>query len=320
MRRHLKIGSKRISLPVLSLLLIGAPAFAAPGDGDSDEERFVWHNAIRLEDCPEVKVLGAGGARVISLSPRTFLGVETSNLTPELREHFGVSSDAGVMLSKIVEDSAAEAAGLAVGDIITRVEGDEITSAGRLGRAIRGRQGGDAVEIEYWRDGEMHYTTATLQERERCTFDIGDSLRAIEIEDLPDLSELGELGVEIGGEALESALEALRDQDWEMHFEGLKEIDMERIEERMEEVQERLERLEERLERKYGREIERAERDMERAVRERERAVRRELGHIEHEEERAVRELERAERERARAERDRERAERDREDGEGNVY
>ena len=140
------------------------------------------------------------------------------------------------------------------------------------------------MEIEYWRDGRPERVTATLKERERCSFDIGDSLRAIELDELP---ELGRLGFEIGGEALESALEALRNQDWEEHFQGLKEIDLERIEERMERVQERLERLEERLERDYGRQLERAERELERA-------------------------RERSERDRARAERDRERAERER--------
>ncbi|MCP3918605.1 MAG: PDZ domain-containing protein [bacterium] len=298
-------------LTILMMLALGTAAFAGESDSDEehDKDHIIVRNALRLEDCPEMKVLGGEGVRVFSLSPRTFLGVEASNLTPELREHFGVSTDAGVMLSKIVDESAAAGAGLAVGDIVTRVDGEEITSIGRLGSAIRDKEGGEAVEIEYWRDGEMAHATATLEARERCSFDIGDSLRAIDIE---ELSKLGTHGIQIGGEALESALEVLRDQDWEEHFEGLKEIDLERIEERMERVQERLERLEVRLQRDYGRELERAEQ-----------AVQRELERAERDSERSVQELERAERDRARAERDRERSERERErerereDGEG---
>ncbi len=293
-------------LSILAMLMLGAAAFAGPPDSDSDsEESIVLRHAIRLEDCPDVQVLGDSGVRMIALSPRTFLGVEASNLTPELRVHFGVSEDAGVMISKIVDDSAAAAAGLAVGDIVTRVDGDEIGSAGELGRAIRGQEGGAAVAIEYWRDGQVEQATATLKERERCSFDIGDSLRAIE---LKEFGELGKHGIEIGGEALESALEALRGQDWEEHFQGLEDIDMERIEERMERVQERLERLEERLERDYGRELERAER-----------AVEREHERAERGREQAEREKARAMRDQERAERDRERAEREREreDGEG---
>ena len=319
------------ALVLLAILLIGSPVLAAgPGAGDADsdtdsDERIVFSNAFQLRDCPEVKVLGGGGSRVISFSPRTFLGVEASNLTPELREHFGVSADAGVMLSKIVSDSAAEVAGLAVGDIVTRVDGDEISSPGRLGRAVRRKEGGETVEIEYWRDGAMYQTTATLKERERCSVDIGDSLRAISIEDLP---ELGELGIEIGGEAMETALETLRHtfegQDWNFEFEGLSEGEMERLEERMEHVQERMERLEERLEREFGRKFERAEREVERAREHSER----ELGRAERERVRAERERvraereagqarERAERELERAEQERERAERERSDDEG---
>ncbi len=312
-------------------LMLGVPAFAAgPGAGDSDsdsDQHVVVHRAVHVADCPEVKVLGSGSARLLSLSPRPLLGVEASDLTPELRQHFSAPADAGVMLSKIVGDSAAEAAGLAVGDIVTRVDDDEISSISRLGRAIRHREGGDAVEIEYWRDGEMHRATATLTANERCSIDIGDTLRELRIEDLP---AIGQLGIEIGGEALESTLETLREalagQDWETHFEGLEEIELERIEERMEQVQERLERLEERLERDFGRELERAERELERArersERDRERAereVQREVERAEQERERAERE---AERERERAEREVERAERERaeaggQDGDG---
>ncbi len=305
-------------LPVLVLLLIGAPAYAAgpeAGDSDSDsdsEKHVVMHRAVHAADCPEVKVHGSGhAARVLSLSPRPFLGVEASHLTPELREHFGAPADAGVMLSKIVGDSAAEAAGLAVGDIITLIDGDEISSISRLGRAVREKEGGDAVDVEYWRDGEMYRATATLKEREGCSVDIGDTLRAIRIEDLP---EIGELGIEIGGEVLGSTLDTLREtlanQDWQKHLQGLEEVELERIEERMERVQERLERLEERLERDYGRELERAEQELERA-----------RGRAEREQARAEREQARAEREvareRERAEREAERAERERAEADG---
>ena len=48
------------------------------------------------------------------------LGVGLTDLTPELREHFGVGGDAGVMISRVVEDSPAAKAGLRVGDIIER--------------------------------------------------------------------------------------------------------------------------------------------------------------------------------------------------------
>lgn len=268
--RRLADGSwKRALLVLLALAAVGGIAAA----GDPGDERRGPGKVLKIEDCPGVKVLGPGHARVLSLSGHGFLGVETSSLTPELRRHFGVPEDAGVMLSRVLEGSAAEAAGLAVGDIVTRVEGEEISSASALGRAIRRREGGSEVEIEYWRSGARYETRATLAERKPCSLDIGDSLRAIDIEDLP---ELGSLGLELGGEAMETALEALREalasRDWEKHFENLKVIDLENIEERMEAVQRKLEQIEKRLEKEYGRDFERAERALERAEEQRRRA------------------------------------------------
>ena len=234
-------GWRRLLLPCLAIALVASAAHA--------EEPKVVRKVVQLEDCPGVKILGTGGVHMLSLSPRGFLGVETSNLTPELRRHFGVPEDAGVMLSRVVDDSAASAAGLEVGDVVTRIDGDAIASGSQLGSTIRQLEGGAVVELEYWRDGEKHLTSATLEERERCAFDVSGILENIDLEQLPKLSDLD---INISGEAIEDALrnarEVLQSQDWEKHFEQLKDIDLERIEERMEDVQRRLEELEERLE------------------------------------------------------------------------
>ncbi len=238
------------------------------------EERKIVRKVIDLEDCPEVKVLGSGGAHMLSLSPRGFLGVETSDLTPELRRHFGADEDSGVMLSRVVDDSAASAAGLQVGDILTHIDGETIASGSQLGRAIRQLEGGAVVEIEYLRAGSTNATTATVEERKRCSFDIGDYLHTLDFEELPALRDLG---IEISGETIENAMKGVRDmlesQDWESHFQHLKDVDLDSLEERMEGVQERLEELEERLEREYGRDVraeERRERDRKRSRRDRE--------------------------------------------------
>lgn len=245
----------------LPLVLVGL-MLAAPAFGDRRDRDFPM--VVDLEDCPEVHVLGSGNIQMLSLSQRGFLGVETSELTPELRRHFGVVDDAGIMISRVVEDSAAAAAGLEVGDIITRVDDEEITSPSRLGSVIRRQEGGAEVEIEYWRAGDRDLTMATLEERKGCAFDVGTYLEDL---DLGSLHELGTLGIQIGegalgisGEALESAMEGVREalesQDWQRHFEGLEEINLDELERNLERVQRRLERLEERLEREYGEDLE----------------------------------------------------------------
>jgi hypothetical protein len=93
-----------------------------------------------------------------------FLGVQLTDLTPELRRHFGVPEDQGVLVASVVEDSAAARAGIQVGDILTGLDGEAIASAGELARAVRKREAGAAVEVELWRDGRVEALSATLDE------------------------------------------------------------------------------------------------------------------------------------------------------------
>lgn len=96
-----------------------------------------------------------------------FLGVQMTELTPELRAHFGVPEDAGVMVSKVVDDSPASRAGIQVGDVISAVDGETVSSGGALARAISGHGDAEAVTLEIWRDGAVETLTATLEERNK---------------------------------------------------------------------------------------------------------------------------------------------------------
>ncbi len=96
-----------------------------------------------------------------------FLGVQLSDLTPELRTHFGAPEDLGVMVSKVVPDSPAERAGVQVGDIITAVDGEEIASGWELAHEIRSRAEGDEVDFEIWRDGRVENLTAAVEQRQQ---------------------------------------------------------------------------------------------------------------------------------------------------------
>ncbi len=227
-------------LSAVTLLVVSLPASPLLADGPGGEEPIIVHKLDRGDGCPDIKVLGASGFSMLSLSPSGFLGVEVAGLTPELRQHFGVTDEAGVMLSRVVEGSAAAIAGLEVGDIVTTVEGESIDSPGRLGRVVRGQDGGATVEIEYWRDRNVFHTTATLEERERCALDIGDYLDDFDFDF--DFDELPALeGLEISQEALRTALrsarEALHNHDWTEKLEGLKSLNLERMEESMKRVQ-----------------------------------------------------------------------------------
>lgn len=129
-----------------------------------------------------VELLGSKGG---------FLGVHLTELTPELRVHFGAPEDAGVLVARVVEGSPAEGAGLRVGDVLTRIDGEDVDSAWSVKRLIGEREDGDAATLEVWRDGRVETLTATIEEREGqgplrhawalrcedgedCDFDFGD--------------------------------------------------------------------------------------------------------------------------------------------------
>ena len=103
---------------------------------------------------------------------RSYLGVQTVGLTSELREHFGVPEDAGVLIARIMAESPAAESELKVGDIITKVNGDNLTSPSQLARAIGQLASGEVVDLEVWRQGTVLRAQPTLAERQGPWIDI----------------------------------------------------------------------------------------------------------------------------------------------------
>ncbi|MFO8011421.1 MAG: trypsin-like peptidase domain-containing protein [Dehalococcoidia bacterium] len=85
---------------------------------------------------------------------RPWLGVVLADVTPELAAEAGLSGQSGVVISGVVEGSPADAADLRVKDVITRFEGERVTSASQLIKELWRHQIGDKVSIEFWRGGE----------------------------------------------------------------------------------------------------------------------------------------------------------------------
>lgn len=95
-----------------------------------------------------------------SLSARGRLGVQLSELTPQLAEYFG-AKDGGVLVSSVTRDSPAEKAGLKAGDVITSIDGDRVRRAGDLIGELRGKEG--EVTVGYLRDRKEATAKATLE-------------------------------------------------------------------------------------------------------------------------------------------------------------
>jgi membrane-associated protease RseP (regulator of RpoE activity) len=115
--------------------------------------------------------------KVLELKPgelfggkRAFLGVSLLDLTPELRDHFGASKDAGVLVSEVEANSPAAKAGLKVGDLVLGIDGKDIDSSSDLRRSLRDKKDGDTIRIDILRGRSRQTVVATLSEREGGLF------------------------------------------------------------------------------------------------------------------------------------------------------
>ena len=78
---------------------------------------------------------------------RGWLGVEIQPVTPEVADSLGIKKDTGVLVSNAQDDSPAKAAGLTAGDVITGVDGKDVSSPKELARMIGNIAPGKSVEV-----------------------------------------------------------------------------------------------------------------------------------------------------------------------------
>jgi len=80
-----------------------------------------------------------------------WIGLVVQDLSPELAERFGVRR--GVVVAEVESKSPAQAAGLARGDAITKVDGREVASRDEFEQRIEDHAEGDGVTLTLRRDG-----------------------------------------------------------------------------------------------------------------------------------------------------------------------
>jgi serine protease Do len=83
---------------------------------------------------------------------RGWLGVSIQPLTPDLAKGFGLKEPSGVLISDVVQDSPAAAAGIASGDIIIEFDKKKVETPQELQKVVAATQPGRAVPLKVWRD------------------------------------------------------------------------------------------------------------------------------------------------------------------------
>lgn len=93
---------------------------------------------------------------------RGLLGVNINSIDAEAAKTLDIDVEGGALITRVFPDSAAEKAGLEVGDIIVTVNDKKITSAAELRNTIGLLRSGDKVKISYIRDNKSRTATAEL--------------------------------------------------------------------------------------------------------------------------------------------------------------
>ncbi|MDY7098299.1 MAG: Do family serine endopeptidase [Pseudomonadota bacterium] len=154
---------------------------------------------------------------------RGFLGVSLGPVTDDMADSLGLPANRGEIVQSVQDDSAAAKAGIQAGDIITSINGQDVTSEQTVIFLIANLQPGESVPVEVLRGGRTVALTATLGKRpseeelrqQQQTFDpdseepmnpdqvddvIGDKLGLQVLEMTPQLAR--QLGVDSDTEGL----------------------------------------------------------------------------------------------------------------------
>jgi serine protease Do len=83
---------------------------------------------------------------------RGWLGVSIQPLTPELSNSFGLKDVKGVLISDVVQESPADKAGIAAGDIIIEFDKKKVDTPQDLQKVVADTQPGKGVPVKVWRD------------------------------------------------------------------------------------------------------------------------------------------------------------------------
>jgi serine protease Do/serine protease DegQ len=129
------------------------------------------------------------------------LGVHIQDLTPELAQAFGVEAGSGALISKVMPDSAAKAADLREGDVITMVDGRTIKGATELRNVIGLARADEEIELTYIRDRKSFNKKirirAVVAESGRG-IQISESFEGARLEDVDDSSsQSGQPGIRV---------------------------------------------------------------------------------------------------------------------------
>jgi serine protease Do len=124
---------------------------------------------------------------------RGILGVEGGELNSTASKELGVTETQGFYISKVSKNSGAEKAGLSKGDIIVKLDDQNIATYADLSGYINTKRPNDVVKVTYLKDGKTKVVPVTLSKNEFFSTEF----KGIELENI-DASDKKKFRIDYG--------------------------------------------------------------------------------------------------------------------------
>ena len=86
---------------------------------------------------------------------RGWLGVIIQNITPELKDEFGLKTTEGALVGDVDKDGPAKKAGVRRGDVIVEYRGEKVKDINQLRNLVAATEVGTMAEVKVNRDGKL---------------------------------------------------------------------------------------------------------------------------------------------------------------------
>jgi Do/DeqQ family serine protease len=111
---------------------------------------------------------------------RGILGVEGGELNNKASKELGISETEGFYISKVTKNSGAEKSGLTKGDIIVKLDNQNITTFAELSGYVNTKRPQDKIQVTFIRNGKTMITPVVLTKKEFVSVEY----KGIELEDI----------------------------------------------------------------------------------------------------------------------------------------
>jgi serine protease Do len=118
---------------------------------------------------------------------RSRIGVSIQEVNAQLAESFGLDRPRGALVGSVEDDSPGAKGGIRAGDVILKVAGQTIENSSQVPVIIAGKQPGEPVPIEVWRNG----STKELSVRPVKLEETGQQVAANNAQQGDETSKLG---------------------------------------------------------------------------------------------------------------------------------